>query len=245
MLRGMYTAASGMNEAKKRNDVVTNNLANVNTTAYKKDQAVSESFKEMLLKRLPDNKELGSLGTGVKLDGTYTDYSSGGLEKTQNTLDWAIDGEGFFAVQTPEGIRYTRNGNFSLNEQGQIVTQDGNLVMGQAGPLEAFGEEISLDNDNNLIVDGAVVDQVQVVTFDDLDGLVQEGSNLYEATPEVGNEFMATGTIQQGYLEASNVNVVESMTEMIEATRQYEANQRVISTYDDTLEQAVNSVGNV
>ncbi|KXS45308.1 MULTISPECIES: flagellar basal-body rod protein FlgF [unclassified Candidatus Frackibacter] len=243
MLRGMYTAASGMNAALKRTNTITNNLANANTTGYKKDEAVNKSFSEMLLRRLPDGKVIGETGQGVKVDETSTDFSEGGLHKTDNPLDWAITGEGFFTVQTPQGIRYTRNGNFTLNQNGQVVTQNGNLVLGQAGPLEALGEDVQLDNSNNLVVDGQIIDQIRIVTFAQNDGLVKEGNSLYRATPDVGNQFIATGDIEQGYLESANVNVVESMTNMIEATRHYEANQRIVKTYDKSLEKTVNSVG--
>ncbi|ADL13695.1 flagellar basal-body rod protein FlgF [Acetohalobium arabaticum] len=243
MLRGLYTAASGMNASLKRTNIITNNLANSTTPGYKKDQTVNKSFSEMLLRRMPDKEVIGTAGLGAKVDETVTDFSAGSVHKTDNPFDWAIEGEGFFAVQTPEGIRYTRSGDFTLNQDGQVVTQNGNFVLGQAGPLEVVGEQVNVDNQNNLVVDGQVVDQVRVVTFAENDGLVKEGDDLYRATPDVGNQFMATGKINQGYLESSNVNVVESMTNMIEATRHYESNQRVVKAYDQSLDKTVNSVG--
>ncbi|MBM7622907.1 flagellar basal-body rod protein FlgF [Sporohalobacter salinus] len=243
MLRGLYTAASGMNAALERTNIITNNLSNSNTPGYKKDQTVNKSFSEMLLNRMPDQEAIGKAGLGAKVDQTVTDFSAGSVHRTDNSLDWAIEGEGFFAVQTPKGVRYTRSGNFTLSQDGQVVTQNGNPVLGQGGSLQVVGEQVNVDNQNNLVVDGQVVDQVRVVTFSDNNGLVKEGDDLYRATPDVGNQFMATGTINQGYLESSNVNVVESMTNMIEATRHYETNQRVIKTYDKSLDKVVNSVG--
>jgi flagellar basal-body rod protein FlgG len=245
VLKGLYTAATGMNTALNRTNIITNNLANVNTTGYKKDTTINSSFAEMLLKRLPDGKMLGEGGQGVKVEGTVTDFSSGGLHKTGNPLDLAISGEGFFAIQTPQGMRYTRNGNFTRNQDGQVVTQNGNLVLGRSGPLQVFGDQIQVDNQNNLVVDGQVIDQIRTVTFANRDGLVKEGDTSYRTTPEVGNQFIGTGKIQQGYLEGSNVNAVKSMTNMIEATRYYEANQKIAKTYDRSLEETVNSVGKV
>ncbi|SJZ47798.1 flagellar basal-body rod protein FlgF [Selenihalanaerobacter shriftii] len=245
MLRGMYTAASGMNSALKRTNIITNNLANVNTTGYKKDNTINKSFSEVLLRRLPDGKFIGEAGQGTEVEETVTDFSLGKIHKTDNPFDWAINGEGFFAVQTSKGIRYTRNGNFNLNRNGQVVTQNGNLVLGQGGPLQVFGDNVQLDNQNNLVVDGQIAGQIRLVTFSNSNGLVKEGNTLYRATPDVGNQFMATGEVSQGYLESANVNVVESMTNMIEATRHYEANQKIIKTYDKSLGDAVNSVGKV
>lgn len=243
MHKGLYTAASGMNAALRRTNIITNNLANVNTTGYKKDQAVNESFSEQLLKRLPDEKVIGGVGHGTKTTETATDFSQGSVHKTDNPLDLAIQGEGFFAIQTPQGVRYTRNGNFTTDQAGQVVTQNGNPVLGQTGPLQVFGDQIQVDNQNNLVVDGQTVGQIRLVTFADESGLVKQGSTLYEATPEAGNQFMATGSVQQGYLESANVNTVESMTNMIEATRHYQSNQKVIKTYDNSLGKTVNSVG--
>ncbi|MGM0471955.1 MAG: flagellar basal-body rod protein FlgF [Bacillota bacterium] len=244
MLRGLYTAASGMNAGQLRTNIISNNLANVNTTGYKKDQVVNKSFSEMLMKRLPDNQTIGTAGAGVEVAETATDLSAGGLRNTENPLDWSINGEGFFAVQTGDGIRYTRSGNFTLNQAGQVVTQNGNFVLGENGPLQiADNGNLKVDNQNNLVVDGQIVDQIQVVTFNDNEGLVKEGDNLYRATAEAGEEFAAPSQVNQGYLEQSNVNVVSSMTNMIEATRYYEANQRIAKTYDESLNKTVNSVG--
>ncbi|MTI58809.1 MAG: flagellar basal-body rod protein FlgF [Firmicutes bacterium] len=248
MIKGLYTAASSMLANQNKMSLISNNLANVNTTGYKKDEGIQESFPEMLISRIEKDKksrEIGSLGTGTRLQETYTDLTQGSLYATGNELDLAIDGDGYFVVETPEGIRYTRNGNFTLNDNGQIVTNQGYLVMGEEGPMQTIsGRNIQIDGSGQLYLDNLRGDNFLVVNFPNTDQLTKIGDNLYTSQVE-GEEELADFQIRQGYLENSNVNVVQEMVKMIETNRYYTANQKVITAYDSTLDKVVNSVGSI
>ena len=244
MIRGLYTAASGMNAALRKNNVISNNLANVNTTGFKKQTTINKAFpSEMLQKIDSEAKEIGKLGSGTSVDEVNVDHSSGTYKQTGNKLDMAIKGEGFFVIQTPQGERYTRNGNFTLNNQNQVVNQQGYPVRSEGGLLEVpQGGEITVD-ENRLMVDGQQVGQFRIRSFAEKSGLVKEGENLFKRTPKAGNQFRSTGTVQQGFLEGANVNPVEEMTKMIQNSRTYELDQKIIQINDDTLNKAVNQVG--
>ena len=244
MIRGLYTAASGMQSAMRRQEIISNNLANVNTTGYKKQNAINKAFPEEMMSRI-DNRstEIGALGSGTTVDEVNTDHSAGKFKQTGNTMDWAIKGEGFFVVQTPQGERYTRNGNFTVNNQNQVVTQQGYPVQGENGFLEVQeGGNVAID-DNTLLVDGQEVGQISIRSFADKGGLVKEGENLFRRTPEAGNQFAAAGRVEQGFVEGANVNPIEEMTKMIQNSRTYQMDQKMIQINDQTLDQAVNQVG--
>lgn len=248
MFKGVYTAASSMITLQEKMNLISNNLANVSTSGYKKDEGIKESFPELLISRLEKGeraRELGSLGTGVQLQETYTDFSQGNLLYTGNKLDLAIEGDGFFVIQTPNGLRYTRNGNFTLNNQGQIVTNQGYPVMGEEGPLQTIpGRGIAITANGQLSFDGLQGGRILIVDFPGPALLNKIGENLYSSDFEP--EIPATAySIRQGFLENSNVNVIQEMVKMIQVSRHYDINQRVISTYDVTMEKAVNNVGNI
>ncbi|WP_027338781.1 flagellar hook-basal body protein [Halonatronum saccharophilum] len=246
MIRGLYISASGMKNSMEKNNLISNNLANVNTNGYKRDIAVERTFGSQLMHRIDNNKtNVGEVDSGVYMDEVALDHSRGNFKETGNSFDWAISGEGFFTVETPGGVRYTRNGNFTLNEQRQVVTQDGYLVRGENGILQVpEGEEVMVSG-NNLMVDGAIIDRIQVTSFSNKSALSKEGSSLFRSGPGVGNVFVAAGEVQQGYLEGSNVNAIEEMVKMIENNRIYESDQKAIQAQDDTLSKAVNEVGRV
>ena len=248
MIKGLYTGASGMLASKQRLNIVSNNLANADTTGYKKEGTVRESFPEMLINKIDSKgkEEIGSLGTGVRNQFSYTDFSRGSLKHTANPLDLAIQGEGFFVVETPAGERYTKNGNFTLNNMGQIVTESGYPLLNEAGePMQTIdNRNINFDGEGQLYLDDLEAGTVQVVNFEDKGNLEKAGENLYQLADE-GVEALEANNyqIRQGYQETSNVNVVKEMTKMIEANRHYEMNQRAIKTADQTLEKTVNQVG--
>ncbi|OCL25637.1 flagellar biosynthesis protein FlgF [Orenia metallireducens] len=246
MIRGLYTSAAGMENALLKNNTISNNLANINTPGYKKQITIEKSFSNKLLNKIYNNvTTIGKVGTGVGIDRIANDFNTGSFKETANTFDWAIKGEGFFAIQTPQGIRYTRNGNFTINNQGQVVTQNGHLVMGEGGILQIpNGGKVNID-DNNIVVDGKALGRVQIVSFANKSGLIKEGDTLFRRGPEVGGTFRATGEIVQGFLEESNVSAVQEMIKMIDNSRVYEADQKVIQAHNDTLGKAVNEVGKV
>ncbi len=247
MNKGLYTAASAMNVNMKKMDTTSNNLANVNTTGFKKTGSVQNSFSEMLISRIDNNgkQEMGSLGGGVKIEENYTDHSAGELNHTDNKLDLAIKGKGFFTLQTPEGVRYTRNGSFSLNDQNQIVNKQGHFLLNQNGePIQTVpGRELSIDKNGQINLGKLEGDKINIVDFEDYRNLTKIGDNLYQTADGIEGNQTEDSQVLQGYLEGSNVNIVQEMANMIETTRAYETNQKVIKTIDNTLDKAVNDVG--
>lgn len=253
MVRGLYTAAMGMNVQAKRMDIISNDLANTDTTGYKKDVAVVSSFKEEYLKRLndtqhftPNNATVGKIAFGAKVDEVYTDFTQGSVISTGLETDLALQGEGFFTVQTPDGLAYTRDGNFSVNQSGDLVTKEGYIVMGQAGSIQlgtdyfTSGNKLSVKENGQVYVGSEYIDTLRLVDFEDKNSLNKAGDNLFSGT---GQETAFTGSIIQSFLEKANVNTVEAMVDIITVSRAYEANQKMVQTQDSILGKAVNELG--
>ncbi|MFP4198003.1 MAG: flagellar basal-body rod protein FlgF [Halanaerobium sp.] len=248
MIRGLYTAASSMDVLEKKTNIRSNNLANVNTNGFKKSEGITRSFPEMLLSRIEAGKadqEIGELSTGAFMEQSFKDMSQGDFKRTDNALDFAVEGEGFFVIETEAGERYSRDGNFTINADSELVTQNGNPV------LDTEGERIQLipDQDFSVGADGQITfnnglqgAQIDLVNFDDQGDLMQEGDNLY-AAQEGAEPAASEAGIAQGYLEGSNVKIVDEMSKMIKTTRHYESNQKVISGIDETLNKVINEVG--
>jgi len=255
MIRGLYTGATGMMMEMVRHDIIANNLANVNTAGYKRDVAVHKDFSKMFLERLNEppiqisdrfqlfrETPVGNLGTGVVTDAIAVDFSSGGFQKTDNPLDLAINGNGFFAIETEKGIRYTRNGNFTLNSDGELSTPDGFRVLGQNGPIRVAGNNVDIGEDGVVNVDGKVVEQIQIIDFEDRRVLRKTGENLF-AAPYDAPVLAGSGKVLQGGLEKANVDLAGEMVKMITALRAYEINQKAVQSQDSMLDQAINQVG--
>jgi flagellar basal-body rod protein FlgG len=175
------------------------------------------------------------------LDRVTTDFAPGALRPTGGPLDLAIDGDGFFIVETPAGARYTRDGHFVLDSEGRVVTTDGHPVVGSGGAITLPVGMVAVDSDGRISVDGAAVDVVRVVEVSDPTRLRKVGNNLFEGGGQT--ETAVAGRIQPGALEASNVNPVVEMAAMIEVMRLYEAAQRAMQTTDAVVAKAVNEVG--
>lgn len=257
MVKGLYTAYTGMVNQQKRLDVLTNNLANSATTGFKKEGTVSQSFDHMYAVKIKDsseaylNRRIGSVSLGAKIGEVYTDFSQGPFQVTDNTFDFALEGEGFFGISFTSkagvtSIKYTRDGAFTLREDGFLVTKDGDFV------LNAQGNPIQLDTMATIKVNtlgqiyenDVLVDQLGVFDFEDYNYLEKYGENMLQ--PVEGAVMReAAARVRQGYLEASNVNVISEMVEMINITRAYETNQKMIQTIDQTLDKTVNQVGKV
>lgn len=247
MIRGLEIAGMGMNVQATKLNVISNNLANVNTTGYKKDTPVVSAFESLFLlavdkkdnKRLK-NEEIGSITLGTYIDTIYTSFTQGGAKQTGRDLDLTLQGEGFFEVNTPMGSRYTRDGSFEISNDGYLVTKEGYRVIGQNG-------ELNLDRDKSIVInevgeiyqEDTLVSKLSINNFSDLSGLQKVGDNLYEVD-QVGIPF--EGKVIQGSLEVSNVNPVSAMVEMIAVSRAYEANQKMIQTHDALLGKIVNEV---
>lgn len=237
MIRGIYTAATGMIAEMNRQNVIANNLANADTVGFKTDNTVSTPFQEILLNayQKQDVQPIGKLGLGVQVTGDYTDFSDGAIIVTGNETDLAMQGEALFAVETPNGTRYTRAGNFQLDREGYLVTKDGFKVLGENGPIQVNGD-ISVSEAGEVSKGGTSVDKLRIVSAT---GMTKEGETLYTAA----NATPATNyKVIQGSLENSNVNSIRQMIEMISVTRSYDTNQKALTAHDETLEKAVNEL---
>ncbi len=262
MLRGFYTAASGMLAAQYRQDMLTHNLANSETPGFKADQGVTRSFPQMLMQanqaQLVQNQQpIGGLSTAVYLQEQITDLRQGDIKQTGNSTDLALMQQGaaeneavLFSVQTENGVRYTRNGNLQADEQGRLATGSGYLVQGIDGnPIQVNNEQFTVGTNGVVTVDGQAIGTIQVVHSENTNALEKDGDGLYRDEENVlqsahGNNDV-TFAIQQYALENSNVNVAQTMNEMLQSYRLFEANQKVLQAYDQSLEKAVNEVGRI
>lgn len=279
MIRGLYTGASGMMAQMHRMDALSNNLANVDVTGYKKDISVSKAFPEMLIRRMNDDglykfpfgsidtaPVVGTLGTGVEYNETFTIFSQGALKQTENPFDMALDGEGFFSVSVNGEERYTRNGTFLLNDKGILVTKDGHPVLGQNGEISIKKNNFVIDEKGNVYQNAVfsedperlvsmmenewedleLVDTLKIADFIRTRYLKKEGNSFWKSTYESGDAYQvelgSETKVIQGFLEGSNVNPVTEMVKMIEINRAYEANQKVIQTQDSLTGRLFNDI---
>jgi len=260
LFRGIYAGTSAMLVQEKMLDVVGNNLANVDTSGFRARIAVNKSFPEELMDRIersmdPVVKEgfapggripIGVLSLANVLHETAMRTTMGALERTGAPLDLAIEGEGFFVVQDGAGNTfYTRSGHFQRNEQGQVVTHEGMLLLGDGGPIEiGEGTQVLVGEDGQVFVDGEAVGTVRVVRFQTPSRLRNVGKSLLAETQESGApEDVEAPKLAVGFLERSNVNVVEEMTKMIEANRAYEAAAKTVTIQDELSSRLSNSFG--
>ena len=257
MVRGLYTAWTGMANEQKRLDVISNNLANSATVGYKKEGVTNQSFDEMLTIKVRDksstagDSNLGQMSLGVKIGEVYTDYTQGSLRETGNTYDLAMEGDGFFTVSVinssgEEVTRYTRAAQFVMDRDGYIVDVNGNHLVSESGYLQipTDASKVVIDVDGSVYADGQLIDQLTIKDFENYDYLKKYGDTMYGA--EAGAVEKETSSIvRQGFTEQSNVNVVREMVNMIAITRAYEANQKVIQSVDGTLQLAANSIGKI
>ncbi len=356
MFRGMYTASTALQQSNKKIDVISNNLANVNTTGYKEDISVSEEFRSLLLYRMggdyktrsnpktevtvkeqngvytldtnngffrvyatdgvsyntsikfirgndgylrtfhrnvdgkiiddsgfrvigkngfikldsenfevnekgdilvnskvvdslvdyPMGSIIGTMSGGSKVVKTAIDFTEGDLKQTNNPLDLAILGRGFFKVKTDRGMLYTRDGSFKLSADGTLVTDSGGKVQGINGDIILPKAEIGLNEFGEFAIDGNIIDKVFVVEPDKPEYLKKVGDNMYEYIEELTeDDLVKDSKLRQGFLEGSNVNPVKEMVKMIETYREYESAQRVIRAYDEIASKSVNDIGRV
>lgn len=244
LLRGIYTAASGMLVQGLRSMVLANNLANVDTAGFQRQEIQVEAFPEKLLMCQHKNKysPIGRLGTGAVAADEQSLFYQGRIHTTGNTLDVALVGSGFFVIDTPGQTSYTRDGRLTLNAGGWLVSLDGYQVRGENGPIYIGEGEVSINSEGTVLVNGVARDRLLIVDFPDPSRLIRQGDNRYHQT-EVGVlPFPAQALVLQGSIEMSNVNVVREMVSLIEIQRAYEANQKVVQAYDETLGQIVNEI---
>jgi flagellar basal-body rod protein FlgG len=262
-------------------NVLSNNLANVNTPSYKKDTTILKAFPEMLIRRINDDgvrvippgsydlmPVIGKMGTGVEVNEVYTRHTQGAFKQTQNDFDMALEGKGFFCLETEDGERYSRNGSFLLDRDSFLVTKDGHKVLGENGPIQIKKNNFMVDEDGNVFENleysddpmrlvsmeenewnqTVLIDRLKLVDFPKLRYIKKIGDSLYRETKHSEKAYIIENErpkVRQGFIEASNVNPVLEMVSLIEVHRNYEANQKMIQASDAALSKAVNEVGRV
>lgn len=276
MVRGIYTSASAMLIETMRQDQIANNLANVDTTGYKQDGAAFKELPTMQIRRVNDGElypprpiyrypRIGKLGTGAIFDESYTRWEAGSMNYTGNALDISVDNEkAFFIVETPNGIRFTRDGSWTLDNEGYLVTKDGSYVLGETigdeeensgiminddGSVNArfqriqvgIGRKCTIDEEGRVLLDNEGEYRVVTGIAEDRKSFRKEGSNKFVRA--YGTVTRAETNFCPGYLEMPNFSVVEEMVNMIEVSRAYEANSKAIQSHDSLLDKAINSVG--
>jgi flagellar basal-body rod protein FlgF len=224
---GLYIAASGMVAEQARQDQLTNDLANASTPGYKPDQSAQHSFGDVLLSSSRGEPAGGPIGMGVELGKTHTDMTAGAIKDTGQPLDFAIEGDGFFAVQTAQGVRYTRDGQFSASALGVLSDAQGDPVLDQRGKPVKVGSS------------GAVAPSALGVFA--VPDATKQGENLFAGSASAG----ASGTVRQGALEGSGVDAAKVMVDMITSLRGFQSGQQAIQTIGQTLQQASTQVGSI
>jgi flagellar basal-body rod protein FlgF len=275
LLRGFYTAASGMMAQQRRIEMLTNNIANANTPGYKSDQAALRAFPELLLSRLdkatvptktprsfPLQPTIGSINTGVYMQELIPNFRQGDIKETGQPTDIALingtlpvdaetgkEGTLFFVVQNENGdIRYTRNGNFTLNSQGFLTTNDGWYVLDENGRrIKLPSTNFTVNADGTIVANNNRIARINIAFAANPNTLAKEGNGLFRSENGVlpsalGNPNI-TYTLKQGFLERANVDLNRAMTEMLSAYRAFEANQKIVQAYDRSMDKAVNEIG--
>ncbi|MCL2203069.1 MAG: flagellar hook-basal body protein [Defluviitaleaceae bacterium] len=251
MVRGLYTSALGMITNMQRMDVITNNMANADTTSFKRDHVVSHQFSELMMNRLNDPwnmpgvrwfkaSPIGPVAPGVFIDDVFTDWTQGSMRQTGANLDIALQGQGFFVVNHNGEQLFTRDGSFTSFD-GMLLTAEGGRVQGLNGDIVLPDGIPVLSETGRIYVNGEYVDTLLLTTFTDLHSLRKMEDNFFRTT-EHSVRAAFEGRVHQGFLENSNANIVSEMVQMIALSRAFETNARILSVQDQTLQRAVNDI---
>jgi flagellar basal-body rod protein FlgG len=262
MIEGIYIAASGATKQLQKLDVVSNNIANINTQGFKREMLVYEerrppvqgaSFNGSATKNFSAFHGADPAVSYVQVMGSLTDFTEGSLIKTDNPLDVAIEGKGFFVVNTPTGIRYTRNGNFQLDGVGKLVDKNGHQIMTRNEepvfiPFDT--RHVTIDQDGSIFagteLEQETLGRLKIVNFNNLQGLTKEGQGFYKISDSSVKEILLNDVkVLQGFTENSNANPIHEMTQMIETLRLFEAYQKIIQSIDEADDQSVNNLARV
>ena len=256
MIRGLYTSVSGLITLQHDQETITNNMANINNTGYKKSVLTKQSFEDVMIsnrQKLSGDKyvrnNIGTLNLGVQTNDVKTVFTQGAFKSTDKTTDFAIDGRGFFVAQNGDQQVYTRDGNFKVNQEGYLITNDGSEVLGRnnaTGEIEHIyvgNMKFALDGENNIQIDGiGAPDKLLTADFENYDSLEQLGDNYITMDNPV---YDAKVNVEQGVLEGSNVDSAEELVKLMEVKRQFETNQKFVKMQDETLDKAANQLGRV
>lgn len=259
MIRGFYNSVSGLITLQNEEETITNNISNLNNNGYKKRTLTKQSFDDVMIsnrQKLSGDKyvrtNIGTMNLGVKTSDVETIFTQGSFKATDSKSDFAIDGRGFFVARTANGREvYTRDGNFKINQQGYLITNDGCEVMGinnatgAREPIYVGNMDFTLDDNNNINVEGSgATHQLMTVDFADDD---------YKALEPLGDNYVTTANpiynarvkVEQNVLESSNVDATDELIKLMQVKRQFETNQKFVKMEDDTLQKAANEIGKV
>lgn len=249
-MRGLYMAEAAMLVQQARLSLIGNNLANIHTAGYKRDEAVQVSFGEIMLYRLQGNRgalypaAIGSMAHSVAVQESRTSFAAGPLQFTGRSFDLAVTGQGFFQVQIADGIFYTRNGRFLIDADGFLVTAQRHRILGEGGPLFIGTGQAEIQADGSIYDGENYLGRLQLVTFAEDAVAVKAGDSYFRL--EGGNAVLDDESqVWSGFLEGSNTDLVREMTAMIQVRRSYEAAQKVMITYDAMLQKAANELGSL
>lgn len=256
MIRGFYTSVSGLIALQNDQEVTTNNIANINNTGYKRRELTKSSFNDVMIsnrqKVVGDKNvrnDLGTLNLGVKINDVDTIFTQGTIKSTDSTTDFAIDGRGFFVVQNGGREVYTRDGNFKINNQGYLITNDGSQVLGinnstgAKEPIYIGDSKFSLDQENNVNIEGTgATDKLLTADFQNYNNFEPVGDNYSTLDNPIYN---AKVNVRQGFLEGSNVDPSAEMVKLMEIKRQFETNQKFVKMQDETVQKAASELGRV
>lgn len=256
MIRGLYTSISGLITLQNEQEVITNNIANVNNNGYKKRELTKKSFEDVMIsnrqKLLGDKyvrNDIGNLNLGVKVNNVDTIFTQGAFKSTDSSTDFAIDGRGFFVAQNGNKEVYTRDGNFKINQQGYLITNDGGQVLGTNNttgarePIYIGDAKFSLDGENNIEIEGiGATHKLLTTDFENYNNLEPSGDNYITSDNPIYN---AKVNVRQNALETSNVDPSTELVKLMEVKRQFETNQKFVKMQDETLQKAANELGRV
>lgn len=245
MVRGFYMLGSGMLTQSRVLTGISNNLANADTNGYKKEKVTSTTFGSMVMNRVDSEKTpLGNVTMMRIADKMNVIHSQGIMKDTDRTLDFAIKGQGFYAVQGNNGTVYTRNGSFNIDGEGYLILDGVGRVMGQNGPIQIGTDSFTADSQGNLLVDGQIVDKIAVYDFDDYNTLQTTGEGMFTSTG--GQPTMVqTPSLLWKTVEGSNVDAGEEMTNAIAVQRNLQSCSQAIKMYDEVLAKAVTDIGKI
>lgn len=267
-MKGIWAPLSGQIAQQQKVDTIANNIANANTAGFKKDDLVFKEYMNAIENPSPDldipRKDLspsdmyrldGAQRSAVEVSGSYTDFTQGPLDETKNPLDIALQGPGFFEVLTPYGVKFTRKGIFTLNQEGEIVTENNYKLLkrgtGSEPPESRIlnripaNSRITINNSGEVFSNGTSLGQISVVLPEKKEFLRKEDSSLFTIVDSMPNNLIRDNNhtiVQQGFIEGSNVNAVQEMSELIKAHRQFDHLQKAIQSYDSINNKAINDL---
>ncbi len=253
MTRGFYTLTSSMLTENRVLNTISNNMGNVNTTGFKKDTITTTTFKDQIIYRIGNldkshMEKLGSSSTIRTVDKAVTNYIQGPLEETGRELDFAVNGDGFFNINTDKGVVYTRNGSFNLDNEGYLYLQPYGRVMGEKGEIKLNTDKITVDITGMIYADGKAVDRIRLTAFDNNNELIKSGEGTFTNVNQA-NE-LPMGDAKQGAvlwksIERANVNTMQEMVDMMSSQRTLQSSSQVLKMYDQLLGRIVSEIGRV